>query len=352
VPRAPSASAEIAHPAGLFQVLVENLTDILTIVDGLGRIEYDSPAVLPILGYVPGELVGRNAFELIHPDDAGAALDLLIRTVSTPGATASIVMRFRHRDGSWRVLESSGRTLPDFRVLVTSRDATERLRARGRRLARAQVEMLERLTRAAECRDDDTGQHTRRVGELAQSLAREVGLPAASARLLRRAAPLHDVGKIGIRDSILLKPGPLTDDELEVMRGHTLLGARLLARGRSGMVRAAEQVALSHHESWDGSGYPRGIAGETIPLSARIVALADFYDALTHDRPYRPALPRPEVVRMVREERGRRFDPIVVDAFMRLDERSESITESRSQRSRDLQARHESPEAHPPSPVR
>jgi putative two-component system response regulator len=178
--------------------------------------------------------------------------------------------------------------------------------------------MLERLTRAAECRDDDTGQHTRRVGEVAHALAEAVGLPRTAAHLLRRAAPHHDVGKIGIRDAILLKPGPLDAEELEVMRGHTLLGAQLLSRGRSRMVRAAEQVALSHHESWDGSGYPRGLAGESIPLSARIVSLADFYDALTHDRPYRRALPRPEVLRMIEEERGRRFDPRVVDAFMKI----------------------------------
>ena len=307
------------EPDGIFRVLVENLNDVLTIVDGLGRIEYDSPAVLPVLGYTPGELVGRNAFELIHPDDAGAALDLLARTAATPGATASLVMRFRHRDGSWRVLESSGRALADSRVLVTSRDATARVRARGHRLAGAQVEMLERLTRAAECRDDDTGQHTRRVGELAGALAEAIGIPGAASRLLRRAAPLHDVGKIGIRDSILLKPGPLDAEETEIMHGHTLLGARLLARGRSEIVRAAERVALAHHECWDGSGYPRGISGERIPFSARIVALADFYDALSHDRPYRRAVPRPEVVRMVAEERGRRFDPRVVDAFMKLE---------------------------------
>jgi putative two-component system response regulator len=309
-------ATETTAPDALFRVLVENLNDVLTVVDGVGRIEYDSPAVLTVLGYAPGELEGRNAFESIHPDDAASALDLLLRTAATPGATASLVMRFLHRDGSWRVLESSGRTLPGSRVLVTSRDATARAQARTRRLARAQVEMLERLTRAAECRDDDTGQHTRRVGELAHALAGAVGLPRTAAHLLRRAAPLHDVGKIGIRDAILLKPGPLDAEELEVMRGHTLLGAQLLSRGRSRMVRAAEQVALSHHESWDGSGYPRGLVGESIPLSARIGSLADFYDALTHDRPYRRALPRPEVLRMIEEERGRRFDPRVVDAFM------------------------------------
>jgi PAS domain S-box-containing protein len=311
-------ATETPAPDALFRVLVENLNDVLTVVDGVGRIEYDSPAVLTVLGYAPGELVGRNAFEFIHPDDAASALDLLLRTVATPGATASLVMRFLHRDGSWRVLESSGRTLRGSRVLVTSRDATTRAQARTRRLARAQVEMLERLTRAAECRDDDTGQHTRRVGEVAHALAEAVGLPRTAAHLLRRAAPLHDVGKIGIRDAILLKPGPLDAEELEVMRGHTLLGAQLLSRGRSRMVRAAEQVALSHHESWDGSGYPRGLVGESIPLSARIVSLADFYDALTHDRPYRRALPRPEVLRMIEEERGRRFDPRVVDAFMKI----------------------------------
>jgi putative two-component system response regulator len=319
-----------------FRMLVESVQDIITVLDADGRIEYDSPSVAQVLGYAQGELVGRSAFEFVHGDDLAMALELLLRTVSAPGATASLVLRFRHRDGSWRYLHSTGRQLQEggsTQLVITSRDVSERereaeqLRAvraalsvrldeHALALERAHQEMLERLARAAEFRDDDTGQHTRRVGELAAALASALGLPAREVRLLRRAAPLHDVGKIGIADRILRKPGALEVEELEVMRTHPILGARLLARGHTDTVRAAEQIALHHHEWWNGSGYPCGLSGHRIPLHARIVALADFFDALTHDRPYRRACPRDEVLELIRAESGTRFDPDMAEVFV------------------------------------
>ncbi len=193
----------------------------------------------------------------------------------------------------------------------------ERVRERTLELEEAQMEILERLAQAAELHDDETGCHTRRVGEAAALLGDVLGLSPADVALLRRTAPLHDVGKIGITEHILRKPGPLTAGERELMQTHAEIGGRLLSGGRSEHVRMAEEIARAHHEKWDGSGYPAGLRGEAIPLSARIVAVADVYDALAHDRPYRRALPRAAVVRVIRDATGLHFDPGVAGPFLR-----------------------------------
>lgn len=205
------------------------------------------------------------------------------------------------------------------RVVRRQNQTLERtVRRRSRALVRSRREVLERLARAAEFRDDDTGQHTQRVGTLAAALATACGLDARQVDLIAKAAPLHDVGKIGIPDHVLLKPGRLTDAERAVMQTHTTIGAGLLAGGRSPLMRLAETIARSHHERWDGSGYPDGLAGEAIPLPARIVAVADFYDALSHDRPYRPAWPRERIVAELTAQRGRHFEPALVEVFLGL----------------------------------
>ncbi len=213
--------------------------------------------------------------------------------------------------------------------LLETRSLYRRLEARARALERtveertrdlevAQVEILDRLTQAVEVHDDATGQHTRRVGETSARVGDRLGLAGDEVEVLRRAAPLHDVGKVGIPDILLLKPGPLTPEEFEVVKTHTTIGARMLAGGSSGLIRMAEQIALSHHERWDGEGYPRGLSGTDIPVEARIVALADFCDALAHDRPYRPAWPHDRIEAEIRGQRGRHFDPEVVDAYFSL----------------------------------
>jgi putative two-component system response regulator len=187
-------------------------------------------------------------------------------------------------------------------------------------LERARIEVLERLARAAEFRDDATGEHTRRVGRLAARIAREMGLDPATVAMLRRAAPLHDVGKIAIPDAVLRKPGALTAEERRSMEEHTLVGARLLAGGGTPLLCMAERIARFHHERWDGAGYPDGLAGEAIPLEARVVAVADVFDALTSDRPYRPAWPRERVLAEIAAGRGHHFDPAVADALLALPE--------------------------------
>jgi putative two-component system response regulator len=185
-----------------------------------------------------------------------------------------------------------------------------------REVTRAHHEALLLLARAAEFRDDDTGVHIVRIGFLAWVLALKLGQADDWALLLRQAAPMHDIGKIGIPDGVLKKPGRFTPEERAVMNRHPHMGAEILGRSRIPLFQLAAEVALAHHERWDGTGYPAGLAGEAIPLSGRIVAVVDFFDALTMDRCYRAALPDAQVLQMLREHAGNAFDPRVVDTFL------------------------------------
>lgn len=191
-----------------------------------------------------------------------------------------------------------------------------RVRERTAELEKARLEILQRLARAAEYRDDETGEHTRRVGRLSATLARSLGLGDEQVELLRIAAPLHDVGKIAVPDRVLLSPRPLTDEEFETMKEHTTVGGELLGGSDSELLEKAAEIALTHHERWDGEGYPRGLSGEAIPLSGRIVAVADTFDALTHARPYKEAWSVERAIEELESGRGRQFDPEAVDAFV------------------------------------
>lgn len=192
-----------------------------------------------------------------------------------------------------------------------------RVKARTADLEEAQLEILERLALAAEFRDDETGQHTQRVGRTAAILAQALNLPSEQVKLIQGGAPLHDMGKLGIPDEILRKPGKLTAQEFEIMKTHTTIGAQILSGSRFPILQMAEEIALTHHERWDGTGYA-GLAGERIPLSGRIVALADVFDALTNDRVYRKAIPLEEALAEIELQRGRHFDPEMVDAFLQI----------------------------------
>jgi len=191
----------------------------------------------------------------------------------------------------------------------------QKVRERTAELEETQIEILERLALAAEYRDDDTGEHTRRVGQMSAQIAQALGLPEAEVELIRRAAPLHDVGKIAIPDSILLKPAKLTPDEFELMKTHTTLGAKMLSGGQFPLLQRAEEIALTHHERWDGTGYS-GLKGESIPMAGRIVTVADVFDALTNERPYKKAWLHTEAIEEIQRQTGRQFDPRVVEAFL------------------------------------
>lgn len=200
-------------------------------------------------------------------------------------------------------------------VRKQNRALLEAVHGRTQELEHTRIEMIERLATAAEYRDDDTGRHTERVGTLAARLAGVLGLPAAETHLIQRAAPLHDVGKIGIPDALLRKAARLSAEEMAVMQTHTLIGANILSGSDATLLRVAEVIAVSHHERWDGHGYPYQLAGEEIPLPGRIVAVADAFDALTNDRPYRKALSLEASMQEIVAHRGTQFDPRVVDAL-------------------------------------
>lgn len=183
-------------------------------------------------------------------------------------------------------------------------------------VASAHHDALFRLALAADFKDDDTGVHIVRIGFLAEALALALGHGEAWAELLRKAAPMHDIGKIGIPDHVLKKPGTLTVEERALMQTHPRLGADILGQSQIPLFALAAEVALHHHERWDGTGYPRGLAGEDIPLSGRIVAVVDFFDALTMDRCYRPAFADDRALAMLADQSGTAFDPNVVSTFL------------------------------------
>lgn len=195
------------------------------------------------------------------------------------------------------------------------RDALEDMANAQRSTYAAHVDTIRRLVLAAEYKDRDTAAHIERIGRYSEVLARGLGLAPQQVEILRHAAPMHDVGKIGIPDAILLKPGKLTDEEWEIMKRHSEIGARMLAGSASELLQAGERIARSHHERWDGKGYPHGTAGAEIPLGGRICAVVDFFDALTMHRRYRDALPKDTVYEMMRDQRGKHFDPDVLDLF-------------------------------------
>jgi putative two-component system response regulator len=185
-------------------------------------------------------------------------------------------------------------------------------------LMATRLEVIHRLGRAAEYRDNETGMHVLRMSHISRLVALAAGLSEAQAELLLQASPMHDVGKIGVPDSILLKPGKLDAAEWEIMKRHTVFGAEILGDHPSDLMVAAKQVALHHHERWDGGGYPGGLAGEAIPEIARIVAIADVFDALLSVRPYKQAWSIEDTTQKIASERGHHFDPRVVDALFRV----------------------------------
>lgn len=296
-----------------------------------------NPACTEILGYTPEEMRTTPWLDFVHPEDVESTLAEATRQIEAGEAVTRFANRYRHKDGGYRWLEWASR--PDAKrtqMFAVARDITggkeieqarqtytetlERaVRERTRELEEAKLETLQRLALAAEYRDDQTFEHTERVGSMAAMLAKLLELDAEQVRLMRLAAPLHDVGKLAVSDTILLKSRKLTPAEFELVKLHAAHGAAILAGSNSPVLRLAEEIARSHHEWWDGTGYPNQLRGEEIPISGRIVAVADVYDALTHDRPYKPAWPVEQAVDKIVSLGGTHFDPSVVDAFQRLD---------------------------------
>jgi putative two-component system response regulator len=251
-------------------------------------------------------LTADAAIETRHAALAAGADDFLVKPIDH----LEVAIRVRNLVMTHRMQSQ----LRNEKVLLE-----DTVRERTAELELARGEVLDRLALATEFRDDETHEHARRIGRSAALTAAAMGVNGELGDAIERAALLHDIGKVAIPDAILLKPAALSPAEFEVMKTHTTAGARILASSQSALLRLAEEIALTHHERWSGDGYPSALAREGIPLAGRIVAVADVFDALTHARPYKPAWPVDRALEEIAGQRGRQFDPDVVDGFVTLD---------------------------------
>jgi PAS domain S-box-containing protein/putative nucleotidyltransferase with HDIG domain len=311
--------------------------DLLGTADLNGRFTHVNPAWERLLGHTAETMCSHPFIEFVHPEDREATTAEAAALAEGSRDTIGFRNRYRAADGTYRLIEWTAHGSPSEGVIhVVGRDirlqqeAEEQLAdnaqllegmvaERTRELEDARAETLHRLAVVAEYRDDNTFQHTERVGTTSVEIAARLGLSAEEIEVLREAAPLHDVGKIAIPDRILFKPGKLSDEEYELMKTHATLGARLLSGSGSPVLQMATVIAESHHERWDGTGYPNGLAGRSIPLVGRIVAVADVFDALIQERPYKPAWPYERALAEIRDGSGTQFDPNVVAAFLATD---------------------------------
>ena len=311
---------------------VSDFTDIISTTDPtevVGICTTAKPDLIILDLHMP-QLDGYEVMGQLTPWTRGSTrLPILVATADITPEAKRRALSMGARDFLPKPLDPSEVVIRVMNLLETrllqselreqNRSLEDSVRERTRELEQARVEVMERLSLAAEFRDNETGEHPQRVGRTAELLALQLRLPLETAALIRQAAPLHDLGKLGISDAILLKQGPLTPEEFEVMKSHVLIGAEILGRGRSRLMQMSEEIALTHHEWWDGSGYLSGLRGEDIPLSGRIVALADSFDALTHPRPYSAPSSVAEAIAEIRGLSGVQFDPRVVEAFEALD---------------------------------
>jgi putative nucleotidyltransferase with HDIG domain len=265
--------------------------------DELAKTHKDLSAIFEARGNIT---LALEHFKQFH------ALEATVKSDAAKQRTQTLAAKFD--------LEKSRLESEMYRIRTTELET--KVAERTQEVLDAQFEMLERLANAAEFRDSDTGTHTRRVGRIAAAVGKRMGLPFDDAQLLRSAAQLHDIGKIGIPDAILFKRGTLTDVEWEIMKSHTTLGAKMLEDGKSRLLQMAEEIAMTHHERFDGTGYPVGLLGTNIPLTGRVVAVVDMYDALLSERPYKGAWSKTDALYEIKRVAGTHFDPEVVRVFL------------------------------------
>ncbi|MBK5969663.1 MULTISPECIES: response regulator [Thiorhodovibrio] len=332
-------------------VLMDTLGDdyeLMVAMDGVSALETVATAIadghppdLILLDIMMPGMDGYQVCERLKADPITAEIPIIFLTALTEvssktrgfqvGAVDYVTKPFEILEVRARVethlsLARAKRALADHNLHLE-----DKVRQRTRELVMTQDVTIHALASLAETRDNETGGHIRRtqnyVRVLAEHLSEDFALDAHAIEMLYKSAPLHDIGKVGIPDAILLKPGRLTDEEFEVMKSHPTLGMQALAVAEStvegessNFLRFAKEIAFCHHERWDGAGYPQGLAGDSIPLSARLMALADVYDALISRRVYKPPFPHAKAVDIILEGRDRHFDPRVVDAFFAREE--------------------------------
>ncbi len=340
-----AARAALNESEALLRTTLEHAPVLLFAIDGDGMFRLATGPGLKILGYEPGDLVGLSIFERFA--DVPNAVETARRALAGERVTRDLTFGDATYETHFTpIVDGEGAITGAVGVAI---DISERLRAEHEILtlnvdlerrafeAReaqqktyiAELETIERLALAAEYKDEDTGRHIVRMARYCVLIGRKLGLATDDLDTLMNAAPMHDVGKMGIPDSILLKPGKLDADEWELMKQHAVIGARILGGSSSELLQAGETIALSHHEKWDGSGYPSGLAGEDIPLWGRIAAIADVFDALTSRRPYKEAFSFEKAVAIVREGRALHFDPRLLDLFLSDLDKVHAIFEAR-----------------------
>lgn len=315
----------LAESESQFRLLAENSSDMISRHDTQSRFLYVSPASRAILGYEQKDLLGQVALDFVHPEDM-AKIKAMLTVRPRRNSVYTLSYRARQSDGTYVWLETSARAILDestgdvIEVHAASRDITERKRAEEalqiahHELQEAYDRTIEGWIRALDLRDRETEGHTQRVTEMAIKISHALGLPESEIVHIRRGALLHDIGKIAIPDEITKKTGPLSDKEWGEMRKHPTYAYEVLQPIK--YLRPALDIPYCHHERWDGSGYPRGLKGEAIPLTARMFAIVDVWDALITDRPYRKASSQEDVIAYIRKEAGRLFDPHLVELFL------------------------------------
>jgi putative two-component system response regulator len=324
------AEAALQASERRYQSVVEALSEGIVVQDRAGRVLASNHNAEQILELPVGALEQRTVtpadWSLVDEDGSPVSIENLPgrRCLRTGQAQRGVVLGVRMAGEIRRWLSADSTPLVDPgeskpHAAVTSLTDITALRKTITELQTARLEDLERLALVGEYRDDDTFRHTERVGRSAELVAIELGLDSDRAWTIRRAAPLHDVGKIGIPDAILLKPGALTPEEFDVIKTHTTIGQRILGKSHAPVLSMAAEIAATHHERWDGNGYPFGLRAHEIPIVGRIVAVADTFDAITHTRPYKTASPITQAVAEIERCSGSQFDPDVVRAFKRVE---------------------------------